>query len=83
MKSEKYMIYYNETETCKKYVSSIYRGSTNETTDIGDAIEFDELKVALEMMKYLNRRRNNYNFKILCVRTTIEEVEPGFVEGGE
>ena len=71
---EKYLIYYEETPTSKKYVENIYRTSEGTDTDIGDAIEFDTKETALAVCEFLNRRnalRNRY--KVMCIRTTIEE----------
>lgn len=71
---EKYLIYFNDTPTSKRYVSTIYRNSSNDTTDIGDAIEFDNKDVALNVAEYLNKRTGTTKYKVLCIKTTMEEV---------
>ena len=71
---EKYLIYYNETSTSKKYVEYINRNNESTDTDMGDAIEFDNKEVALSICEFLNRRNTNRNsYKVMCIKTTIEE----------
>ena len=71
---EKYLIYYNETSTSKKYIESIYRNSISTDTDIGDAIEFTDKETALKVAEYLNKRDSVSKYKVMCIKTTIEEV---------
>lgn len=71
---ETYIIFFDENQTSRKYLSTIYRNSTNETKDIGDAIEFNEKEMALEIAKYLSKRERQ-EYKVLCIKTTMEEVE--------
>ena len=72
---EKYLIYYNETETSKKYVEYINRSGESTDSDMGDAIEFDNKELALTVCEFLNRRGSrNYHYKVMCIKTTIEEV---------
>ena len=71
---EKYLIYYNETSTSKKYIETIYRNSTSTDTDMGDAIEFDDKETALKVADYLNKRDSVNKYKVMCIKTTIEEV---------
>jgi hypothetical protein len=71
---EKYLIYYNETSTSKKYIETIYRNSTSTDTDMGDAIEFDDKETALKVADYLNKRDSVSKYKVMCIKTTIEEV---------
>ena len=70
---EKYLIYYDETSTSRRYVENIYRNSIGTDIDVGDAIEFDNRELALKMAEYLNKRDRN-KFKVICIKTTIEEV---------
>ena len=70
---EKYIIYYNETSTSKNYISSIYRTSKSTTTDMGDAIEFDDKETALKIKDYLNKRESVNKYKVMCIKTTIDE----------
>lgn len=71
---EKYLIYFDETPTSRKYLTYFYRNSVSDTKDIGDAIEFDEKQTALNLSEYLKRREKTNKYKVLCVKTTIEEV---------
>ena len=71
---EKYLIYYDETPTSRKYVQTIYRNSTSESKDLGDAIEFDKKGVALEIAEYLSKRERA-EYKVLCIKTTFEEID--------
>ena len=71
---EKYLIYYNESDTCKKYVEYIQRNSCTHDTDMGDAIEFDDKETTLKVADYLNKRQKSYTYKVMCIKTTIEEV---------
>lgn len=71
---EKYLIYYNDTPTSKKYVEYINRNGETTDNDMGDAIEFDGDELALMICEFLNRRnchRNNY--KVMRIKTIIEE----------
>lgn len=71
---EKYLIYYNESSTSKKYIETIYRNSLSSDTDMGDAIEFEDKETALKIADYLNKRDGVTKYKVMCVKTTIEEV---------
>ena len=71
---EKYIIYFNETSTSKKYVEYIYRNSVSNDTDMGDAIEFDDKETALKIRDYLNRREGTTKYKVVCIKTMVEEV---------
>ena len=71
---EKYLIYFNETATCKKFIGTIYRNTTSEYTDMGDAIEFDDKETALKVRDYLNNRQKVTKHKVMCIKTTTEEV---------
>ena len=74
MKMEKYVIYYNETTTSKKYVEYINRNGESTDADMGDAIDFDTKELALSVCDFLNRRNaRNYAYKVMCVKTVIEE----------
>lgn len=75
MNSEKYVIYYDETATSRKYVYNIYRTSVSESKDIGDAIEFEDKDTAIKVRDYLNKREKRNDFNVVCMKTTIEEVE--------
>lgn len=70
---EKYLIYYNETSTSKQYISSIYRNSKSANTDMGDAIEFENKETALKVKEYLNKREGVTKYKVMCIKTTIDE----------
>lgn len=70
---EKYLIYFNETATSKKYIEYIYRNSVGTDTDIGDAIEFIDKDTALKVKDYLNSRDGVKKYKVMCVKTTVEE----------
>lgn len=73
---EKYIIYYDETTTSKKYVETIYRTSISTDSDNGDAIEFDDKETAIMVKEYLNNRADNTRkYKVMCIKTIIEEVE--------
>lgn len=71
---EQYLVYYNETSTSKKYIISIYRNSLSTSTDMGDAIEFNDKDTALKVAEYLNKRDSVNKYKVMCIKTTIEEV---------
>lgn len=71
---EKYIIYFDETQTSRKYLSTIYRNSTNESKDMGSAIEFDKKEMALGISEYLSKREKQ-EYRVLCIKTTIEEVK--------
>lgn len=71
---EKYLIYFDETPTSRKYVSYLYRNSISDTKDIGSAIEFDDKQTVINVCAYLNRRERVTKYKSLCIKTTIEEV---------
>ena len=70
---EKYLIYKCEGTSNKKYIQTIYRNSTNESSDMGDALELPTKSLALDLCDYLNERESE-KFKVMCVKTTIEEV---------
>ena len=70
---EKYLIYFNETPTSKQYISYVYRNSLSKSSDIGDAIEFDDKDTAIKMKDYLSRRDSVSKYKVMCIKTTIEE----------
>ena len=70
----KYIIYFNEGTASKKYVHYIYRNSVSDSEDIGDAIEFDSKELSLMLMEYLNKREGTTKYKVMCIKTTIEEV---------
>ena len=71
---EKYVIYYYESATNKKYIGTIYRNSVNDTKDIGDAIEFEDRETAINVKNYLSKREKE-DYKVLCIKTTFDEVE--------
>lgn len=71
---EKYLIYYNETSTSKKYIETIYRNNLSTDTDMGDAIEFFDKDTALKVRDFLNTRDGVTKYKVMCVKTTTEEV---------
>lgn len=71
---EKYIIYFDETQTSRKYLSTIYRNSTSESKDLGSVIEFDKKETALEVSEYLTKREKT-EYKVLCIKTTFEEIE--------
>lgn len=75
MNKEIYVIYYDETETSKKYIETIYRNSVNDDSDIGDAIEFYDKETAQKVAEYLNKRKSVSKFKVMCIKTTFEEIE--------
>ena len=70
---EKYLIYCNETSTSKQYISTIYRNSKSSTTDMGDAIEFEDKETALKVKDYLNEREHVTKYRVMCIKTTVEE----------
>ena len=72
---EKYVIYYDETETNKQYISTIYRTSKSVNSDIGDAIEFGDKETALKIRDYLNTREGVTKYKAMVIKTTREEVK--------
>ena len=69
----KYVIYKNEGTTNKKFVQTIYRNSTSESSDMGDALELSNKELALGLCYYLNDR-DSEKYKVMCIKTTIEEV---------
>lgn len=75
IKKEKYVIYYKETETSKKYIETIYRNSISTDTDMGDAIEFYDKDVAIKVADYLNKRDRVNKYRVMCIQTTMLEVE--------
>ena len=70
---EKYIIYKQTSETDKVYLRTIYRTSNNNDDDIGEAIEFDNKELALLLASYINER-DDEKYKVMLVKTTIEEV---------
>lgn len=70
---EKYIIYFNETSTSKEYIATIYRNSKSTTTDMGDGIEFEDKETALKVKDYLNKREGTTKYKVMCIKTTIDE----------
>jgi hypothetical protein len=70
---EKYVIYFNETSTSKEYIGTIYRNSKSAYTDIGEAIEFDDKETAIMVKDYMNKREGTTKYKVMCIKTTIEE----------
>ena len=70
---EKYIIYFNETTTSKEYIGTIYRNSKSSYTDIGEAIEFDDKETAIMVKDYMNKREGTTKYKVMCIRTTIDE----------
>lgn len=71
---ETYLIYYDKTQTSREYLKYIYRNSIGTDTDIGDAIEFNDKETSLKVASYLNTREGVDKYKVLCIKTTIEEV---------
>ena len=71
---EKYLIYYYETETNRKYVEYIYRNNVSTDKDMGDAIEFFDKDTALKVAEYINKREGVNKYKVICIKTTYEEV---------
>ena len=69
----KYVIYKNEGTTNKKFIQTIYRNSTSESSDMGDALELPNKELALGLCDYLNDR-DSEKYKVMCIKTTIEEV---------
>lgn len=69
---EKYLIYYNESETSKQYVETIYRTYESLDKDMGDAIEFPTKELALLVCDFL-RKRSQKDYKVMLIKTTIEE----------
>ena len=70
---EKYLIYYYETSTSKDYISTIYRSSKSTSTDMGNAIEFDDKETAIRVKDYLNEREGVTKYKVMCIKTTFDE----------
>lgn len=70
---EKYIIYFDETQTSRKYLSIIYRNSTSESKDIGSAIEFEKKEIAIGIANYL-KKRERQEYRVLCIKTTFEEI---------
>lgn len=69
----KYVIYKNEGTTNKKFIQTIYRNDTSESSDMGDALELPNKELALGLCDYLNDR-DSEKYKVMCIKTTIEEV---------
>ena len=58
------------------YLTAIYRGSLSNSSDIGDALEFEDKETALNICKYVNERKDtSYTYKVLSIKTVIEEVK--------
>lgn len=72
---DKFVIFFNETSTNRKYIEYIYRTSVSTDKDIGDAIEFDDKETALLVAKYLNNREGTTKYKVMVIKTTCEIVE--------
>lgn len=70
---EKYIVYFDETQTSRKYLSTIYRNSTSESKDIGSAIEFEKKEIAIGIANYLTKREKQ-EYRVLCIKTTFEEI---------
>ena len=70
---EKYVIYYDSTPTCKNYITTIYRNSKSTSEDIGSAIEVTDKNTALTIKNLLNSREETKKYKVMCIKTTIEE----------
>ena len=70
---EKYIIYKEEGTSNKEYVGTIYRNSVSTDSDIGDALELPTKSLALDLCDFLNKR-GNVKYKVMCIKTTIEEV---------
>lgn len=68
----KYIIYKNEGTSSKKFIQTIYRNDTSESLDMGNAIEFSDKELALELCDYLNDRETE-KYKVMSITTTIEE----------
>lgn len=66
---KKYVLFTKDGSS-KKFIQSIYRNSTNKSTDIGDAIEFVNDEQAMTMAEYLSRREKE-DFYVMCIETTI------------
>lgn len=71
---EKYLIYYNESADSKKFVYNVGRTSNSHSTDVGDAIEFDNKETALRVRDYINSRDGVTKYRVMCIKTTTEEV---------
>lgn len=72
---EKYIIYYLNTNDARRYLETIYRNNESVDEDIGEAIEFTNKNVALNVADYLNNRKScSYEYKVLSVKTIVEEV---------
>lgn len=70
---ETYIIYKLTNDEERRYVEYIYRNSVSTDTDRGDAIEFDDKELALNVCAYLNRRTND-NYKVVKISTVMETV---------
>lgn len=58
------------------YLATIYRGSLSHSSDIGEALEFEDKETALNICKYVNERKDSsYTYKVLLVKTVIEEIK--------
>lgn len=68
----KYVIYKNEGTQNKKFIQTIYRNSTSESSDMGDALELPDKELALKLCDYLNNRENE-KFKVMSISITFEE----------
>ena len=69
----KYVIFKNEGTSNKKFVQTIYRASTSESSDMGDALELSNKELALQLCEYLNERENE-KYRVMSISVTLEEV---------
>lgn len=72
---ERYVIFKETSETNREYVEYIYRTSVSYDKDIGDAIEFDNKRLALDVARYLEKRAGNVVYKVLAIKTTMEIID--------
>lgn len=68
---KKYVIFKFDGTDSKEFVSTIYRNSLNHSSDIGDAIELDDMEQAKSLCNYINKRKESTTYKIMCIETKI------------
>lgn len=73
MEKEKFILYCGEGEN-RKYIEYINRNGASTDSDIGDAIEFDDVETAKKIAYYCNKNYEEPKYKVICIKTTMEEI---------
>lgn len=68
--NEKYIIFKREGTSSKKYLTTIYRNSISTSSDIGDALEFNNKDLAVDLAEILGKRERETLYVLSVVTTT-------------